>query len=75
VTVRVQFRLRDEVARRLAEQAAARGISRQAHVQDLIMETAFEETIAQDPVGRGVQKLARAISRPAGPYTRERSDG
>ena len=37
MTVRVQFQLRDEVAQHLAEQAAERGVSRQAHVQDLIM--------------------------------------
>ena len=69
MTVRIQFQLRDEVAERLEEQAAERGISRQAYVQDLIMagagsqwEEVTRKVLSEAPVGRGVQGLARRLA-------------
>ena len=58
MTVRIQFQLRDEVARLLAGQAADRGVSRQAHVQDLIEE-------CEDRLESEARGLARVNASPA----------
>ena len=74
MTVRIQFQLRDEVARHLQWQAADRGISRQAHVQDLIEECEDRMENGVTPVADGrAERLAQGLTRerPATPYTRQ----